>query len=397
MMYEDIYGPIHSWKKEFSLQNSITGMGMHLPLVVYFLYTNIRSLEITQMDYYTGYLVLFFPFLSISYTIFHMFRGAHETIFLVSGRTIVFAGFISLSTDFLLRVGSTVGLLSYLLRAARCIDQNFECIEMMIHHGEEFCELLPANGLQAIECCECEGGSIPTDTESLMFKTYAFLLFLILFFYEFGWVIFFHYQYNKKEEQRVKFNVVNEISSWKKFLLKMVQASVLMVTFAIINIPVLGMYRPSYRQIEQYIRVLFSIIMAILYVLLDDLLNNHSVLIGVGIVIPIHVIAYVFFERAFSQQDSQDSNTSTSIIKRFKTERFSVMNLRAKELFTVFSTTSSHSNLLSIPGAVSESKTDLDVKSSESKGSQKSPLQLDSMSSDTKEDHEGSSRQSNDL
>merc|ERR1719285_1057670 len=130
-MYEDIYGEIDSWKKEFSLQNAVTVMCVHLPLVVLFVYTKVRSLEITKINYY---MVLIFPLMSICYTIFHMFRGAHETIFLVSGRTIVFAGFISLSTDFVLRVGSVVGLLSYLLRAARCIDQSFGCIEEMIAH-----------------------------------------------------------------------------------------------------------------------------------------------------------------------------------------------------------------------------------------------------------------------
>jgi len=318
VMYENIYDQIDSWKKEFSLQNSVTVLFLHLPLVVLFVYTKVRSLEITKIDYY---MVLIFPLMSVCYTIFHMFRGAHETIFLVSGRTIVFAGFISLCTDFLLRVGSVVGLSSYLLRAAMCIDQSFGCIEEMIaaSHGEDFCDKLPANGLEAAQCCECEGGSIPDDTESLMYRVSAMLIFAILFAYEFSWVVFFHYRYNN---QHAQVSAVNEISGWKKFMLKIVQATVLMVSFATINIPLLGMYRPKYRQVEHCIRVIFSIIMTVLFIFLDDLLDNTSVMIGLGIVIPVHIIAYIFFERAFTIQEDEE-RPSTNYKNNFFGDRFS--------------------------------------------------------------------------
>jgi len=373
VMYENIYDEIDSWKKEFSLQNSVTVLFLHLPLVVLFLYTKVRSLEITRIEYY---MVLIFPLMSISYTIFHMFRGAHETIFLVSGHTIVFAGFISLSTDFLLRVGSFIGLLSYLLRAASCIDLSFGCIQKMIDNGEKFCQYLPDNGVEAAQCCECKGGSIPSDTESRMYIVWAFLIFVILFVYEFGWVIFFHYQYNKERynKDRVQVSAVNELSWWKKFSLKIVQAVFLMVTFVTINIPLLGMYRPAYRQVEHCIRLLFSIIMSILFIYWDDLLHNSSVLIGLFTVIPVHIIAYIFFERAFFQREDTDS-TTTSYRTMFKTDRIS-------SLFSM--ATTSFSDLeLAHGDSITDRKTELECRDSNSK---LSPYDMKAMVAGARED-----------
>jgi len=327
MMYENIYGHIDSWKKEFSRQNSVTMIGMQLPLVTLFLYTKVRDLQITKLQ---NYMVLIFPLVTISFTIFHMFRGAHETIFLVSGRTIVIAGFISLLTDFLLRVTTVLGLLSYFLRAARCIDKSFVCIEEMIEYGDACEDKDIAN-----QCCECEGGSYPTDEEARMFKIYAMLLFVIVFTYELLWVLFFHHQYNKKEDKRVQ----TDISTWKKFLIKMMQALLLMVTFTIINIPVLGMYRPKYRQVEQGFRVMFSIIFCIMFIMWDNLLENFSLMVGIGIIIPVHIIAYIFFEMAFYQKEGQGSSLSTGFeFMKFSTERMSTtFNVKAK-LLSGFST-----------------------------------------------------------
>jgi hypothetical protein len=353
MMYENIYGHIDSWKKEFSLQNSVTMVGLQLPLVTLFLYTNVRNLYITKMR---NYMVLILPLITISFTIFHLFRGAHETIFLVSGRTIVIAGFISLLTDFLIRVTSVLALLSWFLRAAKCIDENFACIEEEIEHGEGFCAEHPIGSDIRNWCCECEGGEYPTDEQELMYKLYATLLFVIVFVYEFGWVLFFHHRYNKKEDQLV--HVENDISGWKKFLMKMLQALLLMVTFSIINIPVLGMYRPKYRQVEQCIRVILSISMVIMFLMWDNLIEDFSIWLAIGIVIPIHIIAYIFFEMAFHQKEGQGSTLSQGFeYMKFQTERMSFLPGRAKELLSFSTATVSNSDMdLSIAVTASESK-----------------------------------------
>merc|ERR1712142_735006 len=107
-----------------------------------------------------NYTLLLFPLVSISFSIFFLFRGAHETIFLVSGRTLVIAGFISLFTDFLLRAIPFVAFLSYLLRAASCIDDDKMCIKEMLHHGDDFCNLFPSNATVFTDCCDCGGGTI---------------------------------------------------------------------------------------------------------------------------------------------------------------------------------------------------------------------------------------------
>merc|ERR1712060_660440 len=53
----------------------------------------------------------------------------------------------------------------------------------------------------------------------------------------------------------------------------------------------------------------------------DDLLEGSRLLIAIGAITPVHVIAYYFFEKAFSKQKAS-LKTARSLIK-FTTERFS--------------------------------------------------------------------------
>lgn len=336
MMHENIFGEIDSWKKEFSRQNAVSGIALHLPLVAVFLYTNFRSMEILKIF---NVLVLFFPLVSISFIIFLLFRGAHETTFLVSGRTIVVAGFISLFTDFLLRAVSLIALLAYFLRAADCIDDNNVCIEELIKYGEDFCNVTSiSSSIIDDDCCECDGGSNATDSESFMFKVYAGITAAMIFVYEFAWVLLFHYNYNKKEEKRGRVSD-QDISHWNSFLTKVLQALLLSQTFTIINIPILGMYRPEYRKYEHYIRILIAIGMGIIFMKGDTIIDDFSLQVAMAIVIPVHVIAYLIFERAMSQQEGQDQLSmpdyfkgASSMFDKFKTDRLSVMPWRGKQL-----------------------------------------------------------------
>jgi len=309
-MYENIYGELDSWKKEFSLQNAVSALA-NLLLSVFYLYTNLRTLLI--MDF-NRMVILIFPFISVFYSIFHAFRGAHETMFLVSGRTIVVAGFLALATDFILRVGTWVGLFSYFVRASSCDEYSYLCIELLIDHGEKWCESgqdfgisFPNNGTVNTECCECEVYGIPSDGESLRYLAYAFLLLAVIIGYEIAWVFFFHQQYIEREKEHGR-GKIDQSSNWKTFFVKIVQAIILSCTFLSINIPIRGMYRPQYRQLEHYIRVCMSITMGVVFMRLDSLIRNSSVIISLCTVVPLHVFTYVIFEKAFEQHESDDFN-----------------------------------------------------------------------------------------
>jgi len=296
----------------------------------------------------------------------------------------------------LIRALSLIALLAYFLRASSCIDDNDICIDELIEHGEDFCYNSTSIILNT-DCCDCEGGgSIATDDESFMFKLYAGITGLVIFLYEYAWVLLFHYNYNKKEEKRVRENIDQDRSNWYIIyinLTKVLQAMILCATFTIINIPFLGMYRPKYRQLEHCIRILISIAMGIMFVLWDDVIDNTSILIAMATVIPVHAIAYLIFDRAMSQQEDQvtfmpsyfkDTSSKFDFIK-FKTDRLSVMPWRGKPLVGSTSSNISSEEIVQ-PNLIllGESTAELALRVTESKESNEDKEEVELQAAGTK-------------
>lgn len=300
-IYENIYGEINSSRKEFMRQNAVSALGLHLPLVVLYLYANFQNLNITKFESFS---LLILPFTSIFYSSFHIFKGSYESVFLVSGARIIVLGFISLSTDFLIRVFSWVGLLSFFLRVAICEDGTHLCHSLMREHGENFCiseisRMFTNNGTLVSECCQCGGGVIPTHKEAIRLKLYAFFLVVGVIWYEVIWVFIFHFEYSRVDTRKL---------SWKaklnNFLIKIAQAIVLSVTMLMVNIPVLGMYRPRYRALEHSIRILMSIAFGVLYIMWDKIIKDTFLVISIGCIFPVHIISYILFENYFNRMIS---------------------------------------------------------------------------------------------
>jgi len=254
-IYENINCEIDSCRKEFPLQNATSALGMHLPVVVFFFYSTWRSLEFTTNI--INLAVLSIPFVSAILGIFRLFRGAHETVFLVSGSTVVFVSLIALATDFLLRVGTWVGLLSHLVKG-----------------------------------------------QSLMFPVSAYFLLGAVFLYEIGWVFFFHKEFNKLEESCER--AIDYSYKWNIISVKLLQAICLSMSFFMTYIPVLGMCRPKYQEYEHYIRILISISMDLAQIKWERIITDSLLPIFILFLVPIHIVSYKKLEDLLGGRENHD-------------------------------------------------------------------------------------------
>jgi len=267
--YENVWCEIDSWTKEFPIQNAISAVGMHLPVLVFFFGSNLLSLELTNT---MNFAFLGIPFVSSIFGIFCLFRGAHETVLLVSGPTVSIS-LIALTTDFLLRVGTWVGLLSHLVKG-----------------------------------------------ESLMFQVSAYFLLAGVFLYEIAWVFFFHKEFNKSEESCEC--AIEYSFNWKIVFVKLLQAIWLSMTFFMTYIPVLGMCRPKYQKYEHYIRILICIAMDLMQIMWERRFIDSLLPIVILFLVPIHIFAYWKLEDVLGGGENHDARKFSRFGDRtFNTER----------------------------------------------------------------------------
>jgi len=342
-MYENMFGDLPSRKLEFIRKRAAYSLIQHLFMVVLFMYT-------VERHHHWGTQRNFFflpPFLSIVYTIFHIFRGSNETIFLVSGKPIVLWGVVLILIDFALRSLSLIAVAVVLLSKGDCKDKatvgDESCYDLEYDEGEAFCAKMQdefqARGDDLSElCCEC-GGGIPAETSRAMWMFFTSFWLIAVVGIELGFVAYFHRKW--KQAHRVLFErrdtmvAINSPSGrgpglmlskqeygaiCKSFAQKLAQAMLLSLTFLSINIPfVQGMSRPEKRHWEFGFRVLVTVVAAIIYVysfyapedditgvyiIYDDITTR--VIVGVSCLVPIQILAYWRFEKIFSKEDWDD-------------------------------------------------------------------------------------------